>query len=661
MSLKYRADIDGIRALAVTSVVLFHAYPSFVRGGFAGVDVFFVISGFLITSIMLQDFNENKFSFLNFYTKRIKRIFPTLIFVLISVLFMGQFILFSDELNSLSKHVMGGAGFISNFILWNESGYFDSAVNKKPLLHLWSLAIEEQFYLTWPVTLFLLWKYRINVFTATLLIAITSFILNVKGIKSDAIATFYSTHTRIWEIMVGGLLAHLWRDKERFKPLMLNLNNLLNKIIFHTQNSENTLKNFISIVGFVTIIGCMFFLKERFFPGWKALIPVLGTSLLIAAGPTAFINRLFLSNRFMVWIGLISYPLYLWHWPLISFLYIYFGETPSLALRTYAVLSSVLLAWFSYRIIEIPFKSPQSQSCNNRSIKTLYLVLIITSAFSYFQYRKTDKYTDDPFLFKPFYAKTNECLKKYDLNNLTFCVGSNLKKESSVLVIGDSHANHLFAGLKTYYKLKKEEVINWGAGTCLPFYNLNAENNGTKCVADINATLEKAIADKNLHTIILSAFYSMYTTEDVVFKSLSNPTLLNRNEIFRLSIKETLDKLIKANKKVVLFYDVPTLNFDPRDCQRRVISWFEKNKRELTNDCETNRGNLAQRNEIEVLFENIITSSPEFAKNVRIFNPRLFLCNNSKCLATKDKQIIYRDQNHLNQTGSKWLATKYDF
>lgn len=216
---KYRPDIDGLRAIAVLSVVAFHFFPSSIKGGFTGVDVFFVISGYLISMIIFKNLDKGTFNFKQFYSRRIQRILPALLLVLVASYVLGYFILLADEYKQLGKHIIGSASFISNFVLWNESGYFEKVAETKPLLHLWSLAIEEQFYIFWPLTLWLAWKIKFNLFSTTILIAIISFYLNVKGIKHDAIATFFSPQTRIWELMSGSILAWMTLYKNNLKKI----------------------------------------------------------------------------------------------------------------------------------------------------------------------------------------------------------------------------------------------------------------------------------------------------------------------------------------------------------------------------------------------------------------------------------------------------------
>jgi peptidoglycan/LPS O-acetylase OafA/YrhL len=198
--LKYRSDIDGLRAVAVIAVLGFHAFPEQAKGGFIGVDIFFVISGYLISSIIFAEVEAGKFSLRSFYSRRIQRIFPALLLVLISTLLFGWFTLFQHEYKQLSAHAAGGIGFVANLLLWNETGYFDNASELKPLLHLWSLGIEEQFYIFWPVLIGLGWKFRCNFLTVTIFITVGSFFLNLYTLKYGTLdSAFYLPQNRVWE------------------------------------------------------------------------------------------------------------------------------------------------------------------------------------------------------------------------------------------------------------------------------------------------------------------------------------------------------------------------------------------------------------------------------------------------------------------------------
>jgi peptidoglycan/LPS O-acetylase OafA/YrhL len=340
---KYRADIDGLRAVAVLSVIGFHAFPSLIVGGFIGVDIFFVISGFLISTIIFNNLTNNSFSYLEFYQRRVRRIFPALLVVLIASLGFGWFFLLAAEYQNMSQHILGGIGFISNLMLWGEAGYFNSSAEAKPLLHLWSLSIEEQFYIVWPLLLGLVWRrhWRFGLLVGTL--TLLSFGANVLSFPAHIEAAFYSPLSRFWELMTGGLLAYVVLYKPQWVSKYSNLQ---------------------SVAGLCLLVtGLMLVNKSRDFPGWWALLPTLGSALLISAGPQSVFNRSLLSHQVAVWIGKISYPLYLWHWPLLSFALILNNDEPtSRNVRTGLVLLSVVLAYLTYKFIETPIREQRKIS-----------------------------------------------------------------------------------------------------------------------------------------------------------------------------------------------------------------------------------------------------------------------------------------------------------
>jgi len=364
--------------MAVLAVVGFHAFPDSVRGGFVGVDVFFVISGYLISSIILTGLDVGRFNFAEFYGRRIRRIFPALILVLMASIACGWVALLTDEFKQFGKHVAAGAGFISNFILWAEAGYFDKAAETKPLLHLWSLGIEEQFYIVWPLTLYLLKKGRLNFLSATLLIASASFLLNIKNVHKDMVEDFYSPATRFWELLAGATLAcTILYHQDRIDRINRRMDAVLKRVIYSAPAAKDGHRQILhhvqSWTGFLLILFSIFFLNEKkLFPGWSALLPTTGAYLLIAAGPKAWVNNKILSNKLMVWIGIISFPLYLWHWPLLSFAHILEGGMPTGMLRTTLVFLSIFLAWLTYLCIEHPIRFGQ-----HKSIKVLVLCLLI--------------------------------------------------------------------------------------------------------------------------------------------------------------------------------------------------------------------------------------------------------------------------------------------
>ena len=332
----YRPDIDGLRAIAVGVVIAFHAFPEYLPGGFVGVDVFFVISGFLISGIILNALRSGSFSFRQFYARRIRRIFPALASVLAAVLVLGWFSLFADDYATLGRHVVAGAGFSSNLLLWHESSYFDTAADLKPLLHLWSLGIEEQFYILWPLLLVWSFRWRRGPLVLTLVIAAMSFTGSIWVVRIDSVAAFYAPWNRFWELLAGATLACMpMPDRLRLRPPMATV---------------------LATAGLTALTLAVFLINStRVFPGLWALLPVVGTALLIVAGPDNAVNRV-ISTRPLVALGLISYPLYLWHWPLLVFSRIAAGGTPPVGFRTLAVIVSILCAWATYRAIEWPIR-----------------------------------------------------------------------------------------------------------------------------------------------------------------------------------------------------------------------------------------------------------------------------------------------------------------
>lgn len=357
----YRTEIDGLRAFAVLSVVSYHAFPTSLPGGFIGVDVFFVISGYLITAHIFANLDEGKFSFLEFFGKRIRRIFPALILVIVSSLIFGWLALFSEELRQLGKHVASGAAFSINLVLVGESGYFDTTADMKPMLHLWSLAVEEQFYIVWPLVLWLAWRRGLNLIWITLLVAIASFYFNVRYAPSNPTEVFFWPFGRFWELLSGSALAWFILYKqdslERAKAHV-------GAVIEHWVPSGAAAGR-VAIVGNIMALGGLCLLVYGFFainskmlfPSTWALVPVCGSVLIIAAGANAWSNRIFMMNPVAVWFGLISYPLYLWHWPILSFLQIVEGgELPHRDARGAAVILAVILAWLTVKFIERPLR-----------------------------------------------------------------------------------------------------------------------------------------------------------------------------------------------------------------------------------------------------------------------------------------------------------------
>ncbi|MFZ3072933.1 MAG: acyltransferase [Thermodesulfobacteriota bacterium] len=333
----YRRDIDGLRAIAVLGVVLFHAYPELMPGGFIGVDVFFVISGFLITKQILQRSSE-KYFYLRFLLRRLGRTVPALFLMVCGVVLLGYFLLLPAELFHLSRHIVVSSFFSTNFLLWREDGYFDVSSIEKPLLHLWSLSIEEQFYFIWPIFLITILIYFKKPLWPVFVLTILSLALCVYITPLYHAAAFYLAPFRFWELMMGGLIA------------IMNVESYI--------ASKPKLSAVLSFTGITLLVVSMVFMSPQMnFPGSLALFPVAGAVFLISATDLGPINRIFLSLPLLVGIGLISYSLYLWHWPLLSLVRIVQLNNPPSAIILAAVIVSFLLAVLSWKFVETPFRN----------------------------------------------------------------------------------------------------------------------------------------------------------------------------------------------------------------------------------------------------------------------------------------------------------------
>ena len=441
----YRADVDGLRALAIIPVLLFHAFPNVVPGGFVGVDIFFVISGFLISSIIFRGLQRERFSFPGFYANRIKRIFPALLLVLAVCAVFGWFSLLPDEYAQLGKHILGGAGYVENLVLRREAGYFDTSSFLKPLMHLWSLGIEEQFYLTYPFLLWAIWRLRGNLLAVIVPLVLISFSLNVWQVRSDAVSSFFLPQTRFWELWMGGALAYV----DIFRPdVGRRLSGSWADFVSHspvqpqTSSAAAIVPNILSIVGMVLIGVALLRVRESAFPGWWALLPVCGAALLIVAGPAAWINRRILSNRVAVFVGLISYPLYLWHWPILSFARILRGEDLSRGVRIAAVGLSFLLAWATWRFVESPIRFGRKLWIKTAALTVISVMIACVGHTIHAQGGFVSRFKNVPGdvgWLQPEIPSSKDCLKALGTDQMRFCRMAG-KGPPDVVLIGDSHA-----------------------------------------------------------------------------------------------------------------------------------------------------------------------------------------------------------------------------
>lgn len=648
----YRADIDGLRAIAVLSVVGFHAFPTVVPSGFMGVDIFFVISGFLISTIILNGLTTDRFSFANFYSRRIKRIFPALLLVLTCSFVIGWFVLLPDELKQLGKHIAAGAGFGSNFVLLSESGYFDNLSDTKPLLHLWSLGIEEQFYLIWPFVLYLTWKQKKNFLFVIAIIFVISFLLNVGRIHHHAVSVFYKPQSRFWELLIGAGLASLMLHKGAFslKSSTLNMKTL----------------HVLSLCGAaLLVLACIFLTKEKSFPGWWALLPTLGAALIIAAGPQAWLNRTLLSNRIIVWFGLISFPLYLWHWPLLSFARIMQGETPSLEIRAAAVLLSVILGWLTFFLIEKPIRYGKPSSTDlkrpmrkaSKISAALIFFMLLSGAVGY------NAYSRDGYGFRANIKKLEQQNNGFNWNDAARYDKAaendppNFKRD--VMLIGDSHAQAIFGGFSEIFKQHQSRLQLRAAAACPPFYDLTVQHIGHEemCKDMMNSFLDAAIKDETIKTVILSSRGPLYLTGHgfgdvdlihLMIKSKFANAKSNEDysDVFADAMSRTLTMLTQANKKILFIVDVPELGFAPEQCvDVRPYKLIENKK----SNCAITKDIFIKRN---ASYLNIVTQQAKVFPDVKFLYPSRHLCDDQFCYAKREDIIFYRDDDHLSYEGS---------
>jgi peptidoglycan/LPS O-acetylase OafA/YrhL len=673
----YRPDIDGLRALAIIPVVIFHAFPGMLPGGFVGVDIFFVISGFLISSIIFRGLQRDSFTFRGFYSNRIKRIFPALLVVLGAVAVFGSISLLPDEFAQLGKHIVGGAGYIENFVLRREAGYFDTASSLKPLMHLWSLGIEEQFYLTYPFLLWAAWRLRWNLFAIMASLILISFSLNVWEVRSDAVSSFFLPQTRFWELWIGGGLAYLdifrkdigrrltgtWGDGAGMSGSKLPAGAAI-------------IPNVLSVVGMALITVSLLVVRERAFPGWWALLPVGGAALLIVAGPAAWINRRILSNRVAVFVGLISYPLYLWHWPILSFARILRGDELSFSARIAGVCLSFLLAWATWRFVESPIRFGRKTWIKTAALAAIS-VAIGCAGYAIYSYDGfAGRFRNLPADYgqaPPEASTTPGCLKTVGVEQMRFCrifAGNPADNAGGgspdVMLVGDSHSDSLYSGLAAAYAQRSQVLMNLGEAGCVPFYDTESYTPGLRqqrdCPPLVNRMLDFAVSNARIRTIILSArgplnMTGQYFGENPLggAKVISwdgAPKNSDQADVFVAALRNTVQRLTAAGKNVVIFIDWPELNFNPRSCVARPVAFFS-HVRQL---CGVPRSEVDARN--RAYREAIFNLKKEFS-GLMVFDPFPYLCDAKACYAMHDGQLLYQDDNHLSRAGSAYLGAMF--
>ena len=572
--MRYRSDIDGLRGIAVLFVLIFHGFARLLPGGFIGVDIFFVISGYLITLILFGEIIENKYSVAAFYARRIKRIFPALITVLGATCVLGWLLLFPDEFKNLGKHVTGGAAFISNILVWRETGYFDDAAERKPLLHLWSLGVEEQFYIFFPVLLWLAYRKGFATPRFFTVILALSFGLSVYGTLYYQRTAFFLPVTRFWELLIGCILAIIELERNKLsKPSSSDSVSLFSGIAGLGRPINKIIISGLGLALIVMAVACIN--NGVAFPGWWALLPTFGTALIIFAGGDSVINRWVLGNKLLVGIGLISYPLYLWHWPLL-----YFGRILSPAgmsnLTVFEILTaSGLLALLTFLFVESPIRF--GSILGTRKVLVLCMGMSVLLAFGFFANRRVlpsrlglvplsnevvMAAQDWIYPFPDNFNRISEFKK-----DVEFVRG---KPDQAVLFIGDSHMQYYWPRIEMVINKLQSNArpvifITAGGSPALP--NVNRITPGFACDKFFDFAMQEA-AKNNVKTVVISCFWESYfgaypndTTGDVyligdqskVPLRFGNPVV---NQVF-VEFGQTIAGLTKMGKEVVVILPGP--------------------------------------------------------------------------------------------------------
>lgn len=523
----YRPDIDGLRAIAVVSVLIYHAFPSALGGGFAGVDVFFVISGYLITTIILKSLERDAFSLADFYARRIMRLFPSLLVVMPVVLILAAFVLLPADYAALGRNTIGGAAFVANILFAMDTGYFMGIAQANPLLHLWSLGIEEQFYLVWPLVVWLAWRRSWSVGGVMLALIAASFTYSVYLVSVNPSLAFYSPLVRLWELAAGGLLAWLSLNPQPWlERAMEQVDARLAGRFLKEREPLQALQHVASLTGLglvLTSFGVL--VPGGTFPGQGALMPVIGAVLLIAAGPRAVVNRLLLSRRPMVWVGLISYPLYLWHWPLLALVATASTGASEVALRNStwaAVAGSFVLAWLSYRYVETPLR--RGGGLRSRKVQALggLMVLMVMAGAAVWMSKGLPSRI--PAEVRPLVASDMRDgewitgLRSGICHNMLY-TGKGLGAQDvcfpeeggpSVLLWGDSHAASLYAGLDALQNVRNFSLWQTTTDATAPVFSEDLRNNMQFTLKLINDHVIERIVETPPDIVLLHAIWQGY-------------------------------------------------------------------------------------------------------------------------------------------------------
>ena len=636
--MQYRSEIDGLRAVAVVPVVLFHAGFEWFGGGFVGVDVFFVISGYLITTILLEGLVGNRLSLVDFYERRIRRILPALFFVMLVCWPFAWMWMPAHQMKDFSESLVAVSLFASNFLFWQESGYFDLAAEEKPLLHTWSLAVEEQYYLVFPLFLLVAWRLGKNrVFWMIVGVATMSLLLSeIGGGGGGRMAKFYLAPARVWELLAGSIAA------------------------FVVQKHGVRKNEGLSLLGLAAIVFALVAYDETTpFPSVYTLVPVVGVVLLVLFAEKATLVARLLSHKALVGLGLMSYSTYLWHQPLFAFARIRLLEEPSVYVMVALSLLSLVLGFFSWRFIERPFRDRHFLSRSHIFVgASLVAVAFISMGYT--------GHFKEGFKIHPLSATERLVVEAEEQ-----------KIDKKIFVMGDSHADHLLSGLKTWNKGETTPMVGRG---CIPFRNVDRYDSrfepGT-CLSTMTPFLDTLASIDDPALVILSSMGPVYL-EGTAFKGkemarvtglgvelVTNPEITDCYAIFEIGMRQTLAELTaNKNLRVVFALDIPELGIDA-GCQSaihrkeiEILGWTLKDFIEAIHfsKCAVLKSEYDERAEqYRDLVLNVLKDFP----SVYLFDPIPHFCEEEQCHGyLEGVGFLYRDSDHLSVEGSEYYAEK---
>lgn len=635
----YRAEIDGLRGVAVLAVVAFHAFPDYFPGGFVGVDVFFVISGFLISGIILRQLGRSSFTLRDFYARRIRRIFPALIIVVLASLAFGAYALLPRELEELGKHTAAAATFVSNFVLWRESGYFAGDAELKPFLHLWSLGIEEQFYLVWPVLLILLWRRQRNSIAANvLLLTVASFALSLALAERSSVASFYFPVSRFWELGLGCLLAVI-RESPGSSEYWLHRSRGLRQL-----TASLRAHSVLPALGLALIAAAVFlFDGQTAFPGWAALVPTVGAAFVISARASSWFQRRVMASSGLVLAGLISYPLYLWHWPLLSFATILNAGAPPAVTRAIAVALSVVLAWLTYKYLEKPIRQRRSGRAAI-ALAAILALLGVAGVATYAAAGFPHRFDVDVRSLQGEPRRNAFCPSRFAAaDEFNYCKSTSAAPPEAVF-IGDSRAQAVYDAVVSLLGTD-QPIALLGRGGCTPLLNIRERG---ECDAAWDAFVDYVGEVKPALIVVIGGGAPLFQQ---LGEGEPPPAIYSerRRDALRYGLRDLIAALQKTSR-VIYVRRLPSYSSSPA-CFLRPISFPGAR-------CIPTIPRSKMEAELSV-YNSIVDEVARGAPDLDVIDSIPVVCDANVCSQRlKWGEIIYSDEIHLSPAGSRYFAQK---